>query len=123
MTYRFVTPEDKQEFPLRMLFERRGDDLYGEACEATDFRGLLAALMDDPDYETTVSAKDRLVQRLKLADSIRIIFAVDDKVLEVADRDGENIINIANDETMIRSLDRLEFVALDHLTRNNAATK
>jgi hypothetical protein len=41
MPYRFVTPEDEQEFPLRMLFERQGNGLYAEACEATDFRGLL----------------------------------------------------------------------------------
>jgi hypothetical protein len=74
--------------------------------------------MDDPDYETTVSARERLVQRMKLAERIRIIFGVEDKSLETADRDGENVINIANDETMIRSLDSLEFVALDPMPQD-----
>jgi hypothetical protein len=52
------------------------------------------------------------VNRLRLADDIRLLAAVIDQDLKVADRDGPSAINVASDEPFIRSLDRLGFVSL-----------
>jgi hypothetical protein len=108
--YRPIHPADQQELPLRMLFHPVGDGVFLRGCEADSFRGLVAALLDDPGYEQE-SAEDRLVNRLRLADDVKLLAGVSGKALSVADRDGATI-NVASDETFIRSLDRIGFVSL-----------
>ncbi len=95
-----------------MLFQPVGDGLFHRACEADSFRGLVAALLDDPAYEQA-DAETRLVARLRLADEVRLLAAVVDRQLKIADRDATETINIASDESLIRSLDSLGAVSID----------
>jgi len=110
--YRRINPSSGRELRLRMLFQATGDGLFHRACEADSFRSLIAAVLDDPDYETA-DAKTRLVHRLRIADDFRLIAEVDGRQLTVADHDANDAINIASDEPFIRSLDRLGFVSLE----------
>lgn len=109
--YRRINPATQQELPLRMLFQPLGDSTFHRACEADTFRGLVAAILDDPGYETA-DPKTRLVARLRLADDVRLLAEVEGRSLAVADRDAPDTVNIASDEPFIRSLDRLGFVSL-----------
>ena len=108
--YRLVHPGDPQELPMRMLFHPVGDGVYLRACEADSLRGLVAALLDDAGYENA-DAATRLGNRLRLADDVKLLAGVSGEALSVADRDGATI-NVASDETFIRSLDRIGFVSL-----------
>jgi len=116
MAYRHVNPTDQQELPLRMLFQPAGDGLFLRACEADSFRALVAAMVDDPSYETA-GVEDRLMHRLRVADDAALIAAIDERTIVIADRDGPNTINIASDEPFIRSLDRLDVVSLEPMVR------
>jgi len=110
--YRRVNPDTPRELPLRMLFQPMGGGLFHRACEADTFRGLVAAILDDPGYETA-DVETRLVNRLRIADDVQLIAETDGRRLEVADHDDSGAINIASDEPFIRSLDRLGFVSLE----------
>jgi hypothetical protein len=63
--YLFIHPGSERQLPMRMLFQPAGDGTFLRACEADSWRGLVAAILDDPDYETA-NAEDRLVERLRL---------------------------------------------------------
>ena len=110
--YRRINPDSPRELPLRMLFQPVGNGTFQRACEADSFRGLVAAILGDADYET-VDAESRLVGRLRIADDINLIAEIDGRTFAVADRDGANTINIASDEPFIRSLDRIGVISLD----------
>jgi len=103
--YRFIHPEDRQELPLRMLFHPAGEGVYHRAVEGDSFRGLVAALLDDPAYERATAA-DRLLARLRLADDSQLLVSLRGRSLTVGDRDEPEMINIASDEPFIQSLDR-----------------
>ncbi|MDQ6793942.1 MAG: hypothetical protein M3067_03750 [Chloroflexota bacterium] len=109
--YRRIHPTSRHELPLRMLYQPLGDGTFHRACEADSFRGLMAAILDDPGYERA-DPETRLVSRLRVADDVRLLHAVDGQPVKVADHDGDGIINIASDEPFIRSLDRLGFLSL-----------
>lgn len=110
--YRFIRPDTPPEMPLRMLFQpAAGSGLFHRACEADSYRGLVAALLDDPDYETT-SLKKRLEERLRMARDLVLIAEVDGRRLEVSDRDGPASINVHTDEEFIRSLERMGFLSM-----------
>jgi len=115
--YRYVNPASQRELLLRMLFQPAGDGLFLRACEADSFRALVAAMVDDPSYETA-GVEDRLMHRLRVADDAALIAAIDEQTIVIADRDGPNTINVASDELFIRSLDRLGFVSLDPAFRS-----
>jgi hypothetical protein len=110
--YRRINPASRQQLPMRMLFQPLGNGTFHRACEADSFRGLVAAMLDDAAYERG-DVETRVLNRLRLADDIRLLAAVDGHDLSVADRDGANEINVASDEPFIRSLDRLGFVSLE----------
>ncbi len=114
--YRRINPTSRQELPLRMLFQPAGEGLFYRACEADTFRGLVAAMLDEPDYETS-DAETRLVSRLRLADDIALIAEVEGRKVTVRDNDQPETINVASDELFIRSLDRMGFVSLDSGSR------
>jgi hypothetical protein len=110
--YRRITPEDEQQLPLRMLFQPTGTGLFHRAAEADTFGGLIAAILDDPEYEQG-DVEARLLQRLRLADDVVLLAEVaNESAPEVSDRDGERTINVSSDERFIRSLDRLGFLSL-----------
>jgi len=111
--YRRIKPTSRQELPMRMLFQPLGNGTFHRACEADSFRGLVAALVDDPLYETG-DVETRLVNRLRLADELVLLAQIDNKPsVLVGDRDANHTINVASDERFIRSLDRLGLVSLD----------
>ena len=110
--YRFIDPGSERRLPMRMLFQPAGDGTFLRACEADSWRSLVAAILDDPAYETA-GPEDRLVERLRLADDVKLLAAIDDRVLAVADRDGPGTMNISSDEPFLRSLDALGFVSLE----------
>jgi hypothetical protein len=50
--YRRINPTSRQQLPMRMLFQPLGNGTFLRACEADSFRGLVAAMLDDPAYES-----------------------------------------------------------------------
>ena len=111
--YRRINPTSQQQLPMRMLFQPLGDGTFHRACEADGFRGLVAAMLDDPGYENG-DVEARLVNRLRLADEVLLLAQVDSgRPLRVEDRDADGTINVASDERFIRSLDRLGLVSLE----------
>lgn len=109
--YRLIDPGDSQELPLRMLFHPVGVAVFLEACEADSFRGLVAALLDDPSYEAA-KPQARLVERLRIANDVALLAEIDGGSVSVSDREGSLTINVSSDEAFIRSLDRSRFVSL-----------
>ncbi len=93
-----------------MLFHPVGDGVFLRGCEADSFRGLVAALLDDPGYEQEV-AEDRLITRLRLADDVKLLAGVSGEARSVGGSD-DGTINVVTDETFVRSLDRIGFVSL-----------
>ena len=114
--YRRINPTSRRQLPLTMLFQPTREGLFYRACEADTFRGLVAAMLDEPDYETS-DAETRLVSRLRLADDIALIAQVEGRKVNVRDNDQPETINVASDELFIRSLDRMGFVSLDSGSR------
>lgn len=114
--YRRINPASQQVLPMRMLFQPLGNGTFHRACEADSFRGLVAAMLDDPAYERG-GIETRLIARLRLADDVRLLAEAEGRELSVADRDGPDTINIASDEPFIRSLDRLDVVSLEPMVR------
>jgi hypothetical protein len=94
-----------------MLFQPAGDHAFFKACEADSWRGLVAAILDDPDYETA-DLETRLIHRLRLADDVLLLAQLDERTVQVPDYDGPDTINVHSDEPFIHSLDRLGFVSL-----------
>ena len=117
--YRRINPASRRELPMRMLFQPLGDGTFHRACEADSFRGLVAAVLDDPDYENG-DMESRLATRLRLADDLVLLAMAEQqqKVL-VSDRDADQTINVASDERFIRSLDGLGLVSLEPTLRAN----
>src|ERR1700730_17010074 len=97
--YRQVHPADQQELPLRMLFHPVGDGAFLRGCEADSFRGLVAALLDDPAY-ARATAEARVLDRLRMAEDARLLAALTGRALLVGDRDDEGTINVASDESL-----------------------
>jgi hypothetical protein len=117
--YRRINPTSRQELPMRMLFQPLGNGTFHRACEADSFRGLVAAMLDDPSYETG-DVEARLVNRLRLADDLVLLGEVQrQKRVHVADRDADETINVASDERFIRALDRLGFVSLEPTVKDH----
>ena len=110
--YRFIHPGSERRLRVRMLFQPAGDGTFLRACEADSWRSLVAAILDNSDYESA-GPEDRLVERLRLADDVKLLAAINDRVLSVADRDGPETVNISSDEPFLRSLDALGFVSLE----------
>ena len=111
--YRRINPTSRQQLPMRMLFQPLGNGTFLKACEADSFRGLVAAMLDDPAYESG-DVEARLVNRLRLADELVLLARIDNQPsLLIGDRDADLTINVASDEPLIRSLDRLGLVSLE----------
>ena len=117
--YHRINPTSRRELPMRMLFQPLGDGTFHRACEADSFRGLVAAILDDPDYESG-DLESRLATRLRLADDLVLLALTEQQQsILVSDRDAEQTINVASDERFIRSLDRLGLVSLEPTLRAN----
>ena len=111
--YRRINPASRQELPMRMLFQPLGNGTFHRACEADSFRGLVAAMLDDPSYESG-DVETRLVNRLRLADELVLLARIEsDPNVLIGDKDADQTINVASDERFIRSLDRLGLVSLE----------
>ncbi len=111
--YRRITPKDEKQLPLRMLFQPTGDGLFLRGAEADSFRGLVAAILDDPGYEAE-DLERRLMHRLRIADDVVLLAEVaGEPKVSVSDRDGERTLNVSSDQRFIRTLDRLGYVSLD----------
>ena len=111
--YRRINPTSRQELPVRMLFQPLGNGTFLRACEADSFRGLVAAMLDDPAYESG-DVETRLLNRLRLADELVLLARIENEPsLLIGDRDADLTINVASDERLIRSLDRLGLVSLE----------
>jgi hypothetical protein len=111
MPYRMVGPDDRKVHPLRMLFQPVGGGTFFKACEASDFRGLTAAILDDLAYEAA-PVVDRLTERLRLAHDVTLLAELEGQKVQVADHDAPLTVNVATDEAFIQSLNRLGFVSL-----------
>ena len=94
-----------------MLFQPAGGGVFFKACEADSWRGLVAAILDDPEYETA-DAEARLVHRLHLADDVVLLAEMEGRNVTVGDKEVPDGVNILSDEPFIRSLDQLGFVSL-----------
>ena len=109
--YRLIHPEDRQELPLRMLYQPTADAVFLRACEADGFRGLVAALLDDPGYESA-DVHLRLRHRIRLATDVALLSAIQDRQLRISDTDEPNTVNLHSDASFIRSLERLGILSL-----------
>lgn len=109
--YRLIHPGDPQELPLRMLFQPLGEGMFLKACEADNYRGLVAALLDDPGYEA-VDPQARLVERIRIANDVVLLAELEGRRLRISDREGPDTIVVATDEPFIRSLDGAGFLSL-----------
>src|SRR5260370_41801367 len=98
--YRLINPTSDRQLPMRMLFQPAGAGTFLRACEADSWRALVAAMLDDPDYET-LNAEDRLVERHRLADDLKPLAAVDYRPLTGAHRDGPGSVNISPYQPML----------------------
>jgi len=117
--YRRINPTSGRELPMRMLFQPLGNGTFHRACEADSYRGLVAAVLDDPDYEKG-DVESRLATRLRLADDLVLLAMAEQwQTVLVSDRDADQTINVASDERFIRSLDRLGLVSLEPTMRAN----
>ena len=111
--YRRINPASQQQLPMRMLFQPLGNGTFHRACEADSFRGLVAAMLDDPAYESG-DVETRLVNRLRLADELVLLARIENQPgMLIGDKDADQTINVASDERLIRSLDRLGLVSLE----------
>ena len=111
--YRRINPTSRQQLPMRMLFQPLGNGTFLRACEADSFRGLVAAMLDDPAYESG-DVETRLLNRLRLADELVLLARIDNQPsVLIGDKDAAQTINVASDERFIRSLDRLGLVSLE----------
>ena len=111
--YRRINPTSRQQLPMRMLLQPLGNGTFLKACEADSFRGLVAAMLDDPAYESG-DVEARLVNRLRLADELVLLARIENEPsLLIGDRDADLTINVASDEPLIRSLDRLGLLSLE----------
>ena len=111
--YRRINPTSRQQLPMRMLFQPLGNGTFLKACEADSFRELVAAMLDDPAYESG-DVETRLVNRLRLADELVLLARIENEPsLLIGDGDADLTINVASDERFIRSLDRLGLVSLE----------
>ena len=111
--YRRINPTSRQQLPMRMLFQPLGNGTFLKACEADSFRELVAAMLDDPAYESG-DVEARLVNRLRLADELVLLARIENEPsLLIGDGDADLTINVASDERFIRSLDRLGLVSLE----------
>ena len=116
--YRRINPASRQQLPMRMLFQPLGDGTFHRACEADSFRGLVAAMLDDPTYESG-DVETRLVNRLRLADELVLLARIENQPgMLIGDKDADQTINVASDERFIRSLDRLSLASLDPALRD-----
>jgi len=103
---------------MRMLFQPLGDGTFHRACEADSFRGLVAAMLDDPTYESG-DVETRLVNRLRLADELVLLARIENQPgMLIGDKEADQTINVASDERFIRSLDRLSLASLDPALRD-----
>jgi len=109
--YRLIHPGDRRELPLRMLFHPTTGNVFLRACEADGFRGLVAALLDDPGYESA-DVQLRLLHRIRLANDVALLGAIEDRQLSISDADEPNTVNLHSDMSFIRSLDRLGILSL-----------
>jgi len=119
--YRRINPSTPRELPFRMLFQPVGDGRFLRAVEADGFRGLVAAIIDEPSYESS-DPETRLVDRLRLADDLILLGRVDGRLLTVGDHDVPNAINIVSDERFVHSLVRIGFASLPPELTSNANT-
>ncbi len=89
------------------------DGAYQRACEADGWRGLVAALRNDPGYESA-DVETRLVHRLEAAhDAALLAELIGLSVPKISDRDAPDTINVSSDEPFIRSLHRAGLVSLE----------
>jgi len=110
--YRRINPESRQQLPMRMLFQALGNGTFLRACEADSFRGLVAALLDDPAYEGG-DVESRLLIRIRLADEFVLLARIENEPsFLVGDKDADHTINVHSDEEFIRSLERIGFLSL-----------
>ena len=111
--YRRINPTSRKQLPMRMLFQPLGNGTFLKACEADSFRGLVGAMLDDPAYESG-DVETRLLNRLRLADELVLLARIDNQPsVLIGDKDADQTINVASDEPLIRSLDRLGLVSLE----------
>ncbi|HEY8884770.1 MAG TPA: hypothetical protein VIO35_05605 [Chloroflexota bacterium] len=94
-----------------MLFQPAGSGTFYRACEADTHRALVAALLDDPEYETA-PLEARLRSRIRLAKDLVLLGRVEGHELTLSDREETASINVHTDEEFISSLHRLGLVSL-----------
>jgi len=94
-----------------MLYQPAGDGVFYRACEADGYRGLVAAILNDAEYEDATLA-DRLQSRIRMAEDLALLHELEHRDLRVTDRDEANAINVHTDREFIMSLEQIGFLSL-----------
>lgn len=111
--YRYLRPGAPRQLAMRMLIQPAAGGLFLKACEADSWRGLVAALLDSPIYESE-DAETRLAQRLRVADDTALLAELQGQPgVRLSDRGGKATLDVSSDMHLIQSLHRLGFVSLE----------
>ena len=94
-----------------MLFQPAGEGVFYRACEANGYRGLVAALLNDAEYENATVA-DRLQSRIRMANDLVLLNELEHRYLHVTDHEAADAINVHTDQEFIHSLERIRFLSL-----------
>ena len=90
-----------------MLFQPRAAGSFYKAGEADSFRGLVAALLNDPGYEKA-PLEERLQRRLRMAEDLALLASVESHELKVSDRKEPAAVKSRRGRVALESeLDRL----------------
>jgi hypothetical protein len=115
--YRELSPETLRELPFAMLLDPIGCGSFRRACEADSWRGLVAAVLRDPGYEEQ-DARERMFRRLRLAEDARLLGElIGCPGLRVGFSDGDDVLDMSTDESLVESLDRYGIASLDPILK------
>jgi hypothetical protein len=111
--YRELSPKTLRQLPFAILLDPGGDGSFGRACEADSWRGLVAAVLRDPSYEKQ-DARERMFRRLRLAEDATFLGElIGCAGLRVGFSDGDDVLDMSTDESLVESLDRYGIASLD----------
>jgi hypothetical protein len=79
-----------------MLFQPGRGDVFFKACEADSYRGLVAPLLDDPEYETADDLH-RHVSRRRMAEDLVLLSTMEEDgiALEIGLRSAPGVIDVS----------------------------
>ena len=111
MPYCTVTPADTPPFPFVMLHGITPEGQFTRGTSATSHTALVAALLDDPEYEHH-DGPEQMKRRMHLATACAAAAALAGEALVISDVHGLNVLDIRSDATLIASLGQARIIVV-----------